>query len=152
MAYIPPHSSSFSSTHHGSGDVHSLGYESGGQNYFHSLEKVLKDHNPELARRFRDKITPQMARKLGDLEKSARELEKSMNEIREMKHEQMERAGAMGGKFDDKIRARIEKMDKMITKTRQSLELNRQSRDDLMDWLLDGEIPSEIRTAEKSSS
>lgn len=119
------------------------------QNYFKALESAIEDHDPELARRFREKMTPQMARKLGDLEKSRQALESSLNDVRQMKKEQKEKAQDSGMQQDKNHQARMYKMDHMISKTHQSLKLNKQSREELMDWLLDGRTPHHIIEPEK---
>lgn len=113
-------------------------------NYFRSIENALFAIDPVLAKRLRNYTSASMANKLNDLEKSRQDLISSLKDLEKFRQEQIDIAQKSK---NDRVITRIEKLDGMIKKTRQSLELNTRTRDELMEWLLGAPLPSRFSVA-----
>lgn len=121
----------------------------GEENPFLSMQNELYVHNPKLAKaladRLKAKATPEMARKLADLEKSGQALQSSLKDLYASKQDYTNMAKdpstIPSGLDENHVITRLEKLNKMITKSQKSLELNRRTRADLIEWLLGEPLP-----------
>ena len=114
------------------------------QNIFLAMENELYAHDPSLAERLRERATPNITKKLRDIEKSAQDLESSLTELEVSYQEHLKMARESSDKSNEKVMIRLGKLEKMMRQTRQSLELNRTTRDDLMEWLLGKPLPAAL--------
>lgn len=117
------------------------------QNIFLAMENELSAHDPALAKVLRERATPSMTKRLADIEKSAQALENSLKELERSYQDHLKIAKEGDGPVSsDKVMIRLGKLEQMMANTRQSLELNRTTRDDLVQWLLGQPLPAAMRS------
>lgn len=117
------------------------------QNIFLAMENELYAHDPALAKILRQRATPSMTKRLADIEKSGQALENSLKELEESYQDHLNMAKEGDGPVSsDKVMIRLGKLEEMMANTRQSLELNRTTRDDLVQWLLGQPLPAAMRS------
>lgn len=139
--------SNYSATQNAGNQTTSRLYEEGAdtlqeeKNIFLAMENELYAHDPAMAERLRERATPNITKKLRDIEKSAQALSSSLTELEASYQEHLKMAQESPDKSNEKVMIRLEKLEKMMQRTRESLELNRNTRDDLFEWLLGKPLP-----------
>ena len=112
------------------------------KNIFLAMEQELSKYDPSLASVLREKVTPALTKQLLDIEKSAKALEISLQEVEQSyMHQKKMVDTAHDQDAHDKITVRLSKLEAMIGNTKRSLELNRSTRDDIIQWLIGAPLP-----------
>ena len=116
----------------------------GERNMYLAIENELFAVDPALAAELRARATPAITKQLKDIENSAKALEESIRELEDSRREYLKKAkqAAQENRNDDAVMIRLNKLEDMIARSQKSLELNRSTRNDLVEWMLGRSIPS----------